>query len=1121
MASGVSVLNRYYHHVESLCGYLEKVINPACDVANGFLGHSFLPLATDTAEYKQLVNTTVVAIQFNDGTIYSQQIVARMPPVDLKMRSVIHGAQAKIRRPWKTHDLLTLSHKVAGIENSGINTIVDSLQELEWETLLRRVGMDVMIHLLTETSIFISLPNDCFCQMSGKFIHYLTPITQGRTRKPLQIGGKRSHVSNGEQELPNKRLKVCNSEDLDNKCVTAANISFVRTKILYSRPSYVPNANRLALGLPPTHFLNRIKSSFDRPGYLDPNNYVDPDPKIQGDNARHAAKYVFSRQYNLSNPFFPWRKPVFRAHRDNSNKEAEIQNKGPCKTPKRVKPILPYLDQMIWKHGKCGYKPLLDLVCPSKKKKGIDDKLILEYCSDQITLQSQQSMASFHFTIGSSSLGNECAEAKHHAETKPQLSQYTCSFSEVYRYVTLVIKTVIPAAFWGSKYNLNVILRHVQTLITGRRYESFTLHYIMQGFQISDCDWLIPPGRACQNTRVPVSDAIKRRELLEDFLFWFFDGFVLPLLKASSKCRWFNGLINRPPQTTFYTTEFSGCRNRLFYFRQDDWNELCAPLVKDLTSYRFEKLTEVQVTEILNQRQLGFSNARLLPKETGFRIVANLSGKKPVLQLKGNSGVHNFMAPQNIKTSTLSVNQILQVAFRILTYQKEQDPHLLGASIFRPDDVYSKLKAFKAGLPRDSGGHLPKLYFVKLDVQACFDTITQVELLKIIERILSDDKYMIQRYGRAEISHDRVKRMFVKRAIKEDEYPHFVKYAVELAQTLWGVILADEVAYQYTSREEILQLLRDHITENIVKIGENYFRQIVGIPQGSILSTLLCSFFYGDMETQFETYTTDPHSVLFRLVDDYLYITTSLSRAKGFLHMMNQGHPKYGCYISREKTLTNFDYDDQILNVTDPGQRCFPWCGFLLDMEELTISADYSRYHGINLNDTFTVSRGRRPGVVFTNKMLQLSRMRCHVIYNDSDLNTEHTVYLNLYQHFLVIAMKMHAYIRAGGLGHKINESFIFRTIEKTLSYTYARIKRRAAEPIAIANKAICNVQKDIIIWLGYRAFHSVLSRKARWYKRLLGFVRLELSRSRYARYQRRFRTLLREGDADLARFEF
>ncbi|KAL1727287.1 hypothetical protein EV714DRAFT_217590 [Schizophyllum commune] len=79
------------------------------------------------------------------------------------------------------------------------------------------------------------------------------------------------------------------------------------------------------------------------------------------------------------------------------------------------------------------------------------------------------------------------------------------------------------------------------------------------------------------------------------------------------------------------------------------------------------------------------------------------------------------------------------------------------------------------------------------------------------------------------------------------------------------------------------------------------------------------------------------------------------------------GHPDYGCFIAREKTLTNFDYDEQVMNVIPSGQRGdvrrahepitatilmiyetnladFPWCGYLIDMKNLTISVDYTRY---------------------------------------------------------------------------------------------------------------------------------------------------------------------------------
>lgn len=45
------------------------------------------------------------------------------------------------------------------------------------------------------------------------------------------------------------------------------------------------------------------------------------------------------------------------------------------------------------------------------------------------------------------------------------------------------------------------------------------------------------------------------------------------------------------------------------------------------------------------------------------------------------------------------------------------------------------------------------------------------------------------------------------------------------------------------------------------QIGGSYHRQTVGIPQGSILSSLLCSFFYGDLERQFGSYTESEDSV--------------------------------------------------------------------------------------------------------------------------------------------------------------------------------------------------------------------------------------------------------------------
>jgi len=66
-----------------------------------------------------------------------------------------------------------------------------------------------------------------------------------------------------------------------------------------------------------------------------------------------------------------------------------------------------------------------------------------------------------------------------------------------------------------------------------RRFETVSLHRVLQGFSTTDCDWLTPSGvPGCHHGRVHVTDSLKRRELLEEFMFWYFDAFVIPLIKV-------------------------------------------------------------------------------------------------------------------------------------------------------------------------------------------------------------------------------------------------------------------------------------------------------------------------------------------------------------------------------------------------------------------------------------------------------------------------------------------------------------------------------------------------------------------------------------------------------------
>jgi len=53
-------------------------------------------------------------------------------------------------------------------------------------------------------------------------------------------------------------------------------------------------------------------------------------------------------------------------------------------------------------------------------------------------------------------------------------------------------------------------------------------------------------------------------------------------------------------------------------------------------------------------------------------------------------------------------------------------------------------------------------------------------------------------------------------------------------------------------------------------------------------------------------------------------------------------------------------------------------------------------------------------------------RMRSHIIYNDMALNSRRAVFTNVYQNFVITAMKMHNYVKGLGISTS-HHSFLLR----------------------------------------------------------------------------------------------
>ncbi|XP_051152954.1 telomerase reverse transcriptase isoform X2 [Andrographis paniculata] len=647
---------------------------------------------------------------------------------------------------------------------------------------------------------------------------------------------------------------------------------------------------------------------------------------------------------------------------------------------------------------------------------------------------------------------------KNHASESAADLFEPCPKKQVVSFIWAICRRIVPPPLLGEPSNWRILRKNISKFIHLRKFEKFSLKECIHKLKLSKFPFLSNKQSRCRDNECSgpcITDA-SRHAILECWLFWLFAHLVSPLVQAN-----------------FYVTDSENGRQDVVYYQKSTWKKLMKE-AECMKKKMFRLMTHAYARKILGKRPFGYSRARLLPKQSGFRLLANLQAPSRLpLKLPAGTQIsrkfqgemfHNPMRYQNFK----SVNQVLNDVHVVLKGLFTEMSGKLGSSVFDYNDVYRKLVPFLL-LLKDSSVTMPNIFIVVADVSKAFDSITHDKLLSVMKDVILDDEYALEK-----LTHV----ICTKNSLKVHKHLNLVNQyitsgstqitSLPLGQSLGGVLVKKELDRKL-SKENIISLLKEHITRNVVQLDNHFYLQRVGIPQGSVLSTILCAFYYEHMERNViypylakvnkagfgeshvsaslaENHTKEmivsglqQQQLLLRFIDDYLFISTSRTQASMFFTRLDRGFHEYNCSMNKDKFGLNFDVENRQntskrLFVGKDGVSFLCWSGLLVNCSTLEIQADYTRYLDIHLSSTLTVSRQGKIGCQLKKKLRSYLLTKCHPIFYDSNINSLNTVCLNIYQAFLVCAMKFVCYISELSIISKFSPEFYFNAITASLS---------------------------------------------------------------------------------------
>uniref|UniRef100_A0A8D2J9J2 Telomerase reverse transcriptase n=1 Tax=Varanus komodoensis TaxID=61221 RepID=A0A8D2J9J2_VARKO len=736
--------------------------------------------------------------------------------------------------------------------------------------------------------------------------------------------------------------------------------------------------------------------------------------------------------------------------------------------PKRYWQMRNVFQELLQNHARCPYLAVLRKNCPIQvaetgkgPQKGHQEESLFTTLQVDIAENGPRSVPADLNTFpgvpgGSSGKGEPSRkESELHVPQGASSSDLTAflkqhsSHWQVYTFVRECLERVIPAALWGCDHNKCRFYRNMKKFISLGKFGSFSLQELMWKMKVNSCAWL----RLKRGHFVPASEHSFRRGLLSKFLYWLMESYIAELLRSF-----------------FYITETMFQKNLLFFFRKSIWSKLQIGFVV------------IRLRVLLKEEIKTLQQKKCVPLASKLRFIPKPNGLRPVVKLHSVVGAETFCKTSRDK-KVQYFNTRLKNLFSVLNYERLKNPALLGSSVFGKDDIYVRWKKFVLKVLA-SNPEMPRFYFVKADVTGAYDTIPHDKLVEVILQAIAPGKkttYSIRRYAVIVRTRNGFMRRYYRRYVRQlflEFIPDMKRFVCHLQESS---SLQNAIVVEQERRSSLFEFFLQFIRNNILKIEDRYYVQCCGIPQGSILSTLLCNLCYGDMEDKLLRGVQED-GLLMRLTDDFLLVTPHLTQAKAFLRTLAVGIPEYGFAINPAKTVVNFPVDEDIPGCSEfkqlPAHCVIPWCGLLISTQTLEMYCDYSRYACTSIRSSLSFNCSNKPGVSMRNKLLAVLQLKCHSLFVDLQINSLRTVCINVYKILLLQAFRFHACVLQLPFRQQVknNPHFFLRVISDSTSCCFSALKAKNAGGSGRSTQ-----------WLSYHAFIVKLANHKVIYKCLLG----------------------------------